>query len=61
MTPRRTAAAMITAAVLLNLAFTGLGIVFDYPAVLKHPPAEVLADFRAAQGVSCFAVSWRCR
>jgi hypothetical protein len=51
MTPRRTAAAMITAAVLLNLAFTGLGIVFDYPAVLKHPPAEVLADFRAAQGV----------
>jgi hypothetical protein len=42
---------MITAAVLLNLAFTGLGIVFDYPAVLKHPPAEVLADFRAAQGV----------
>jgi hypothetical protein len=51
MTPRRTAAAMVAAAVLLNLAFTGLGIVFDYPAVLKHPPAAVLADFRAAQGV----------
>ena len=51
MTPRRTALAMIAAAVLLNGAFTGLGMVFDYPAVLKHRPAEVLAAFRASQGV----------
>lgn len=51
MTPRRTAVTMIAAAVLLNAAFTGLGMAFDYPAVLKHPPADVLAAFRAAQGV----------
>jgi hypothetical protein len=42
---------MVAAAVLVNLAFTGLGMAFDYPAVLKHPPADVLADFRAAEGV----------
>ena len=51
MTPRRTAASMVAAAVLLNLAFTGLGAAFDYPEVLKRPPAEALATFRAAQGV----------
>ena len=44
MTPRRTAATMVAAAVLVNLAFTGLGTAFDYPEVLKHPPAEALAD-----------------
>jgi len=51
MTARRTAALMVAAAVCLNLAFTGLGMVFDYPEVLKHPPADVLAAFRASQGV----------
>ena len=50
MTPRRTALLMIAAAVLVNVAFTGLGAVFDYPDVLKHPAAEVLASFRASQG-----------
>jgi hypothetical protein len=50
MTSRRTAALMVAAAVLLNLAFTWLGTVFDYPAVLKHPAAEVLAAFRASEG-----------
>src|SRR3954454_13515485 len=50
MTPRRTAVLMITAAVLLNLAFTGLGSVFDYPDVLKHPAGDVLAAFRDSQG-----------
>jgi hypothetical protein len=40
---------MIAAAVLVNLAFTGLGAVFDYPDVLGRPPADVLAAFRAAQ------------
>src|SRR3954467_8398951 len=49
MTPRRTAAAMIAAAVLLNVAFTGLGSVFDYPDVLKQPAGEVLASFRNSQ------------
>ncbi len=53
MTPRRTAAALVAAAVLLNVAFTGLGSVFDYPDVLKHPAGEVLASFRESQ----FAVS----
>ena len=51
MTARRTAALMVAAAVLLNLAFTGLGMAFDYPEVLKHPPADALAAFRASQGV----------
>lgn len=49
MTRRRTAALMIAAAVLANLAFTGLGAVFDYPDVLKQPADDVLASFRAAQ------------
>jgi hypothetical protein len=49
MTPRRTAALMLAAAVLLNVAFTGLGAVFDYPDVLKHPAGEVLDAFRASQ------------
>ena len=48
MTLRRTAALMVAAAVLLNVAFTGLGAVFDYPDVLKHPAGEVLAAFRAS-------------
>jgi hypothetical protein len=49
MTPRRTAALMITAAVLLNVAFTGLGSVFNYPDVLKQPAGDVLASFRNSQ------------
>jgi hypothetical protein len=40
---------MITAAVLLNVAFTGLGSVFDYPDVLKQPAGDVLASFRNSQ------------
>ncbi len=50
MTPRRTAVLLITAAVLANVAFTGLGAVFDYPDVLKHPTDDVLASFRDSQG-----------
>lgn len=53
MTPRRTAALMVAAAVLVNVAFAGLGSVFDYPDVLKHPADEVLASFRDSR----FAVS----
>ncbi|WP_138733414.1 DUF4386 family protein [Modestobacter excelsi] len=49
MTPRRTAVLMITAAVLVNVAFTGLGAVFGYPDVLKQPADDVLASFRDSQ------------
>jgi hypothetical protein len=44
-----TAALLITGAVSANVAFTGLGAVFDYPAILKKPAAEVLATFRDHQ------------
>jgi hypothetical protein len=50
MTARRTAVLMISAAVLVNVAFTGLGTVFGYPDVLKEPADQVLASFRASQG-----------
>ncbi|MDD7920198.1 DUF4386 family protein [Actinomycetospora callitridis] len=49
MTPRRTAALMLAAAVLVNVAFAGLGAVFDYPDVLAQPAETVLAGFRASQ------------
>jgi hypothetical protein len=44
-----TAALLIGAAVLANLAFTALGSIFSYPDVLNEPAAAVLADFRAEQ------------
>lgn len=50
MTTRITAALLITAAVLANLAFAALGSVFDYPDVLDRPAADVLAAFRAHEG-----------
>jgi hypothetical protein len=50
MTPRRTAALLIAAAVLANLAFTALGSIFNYPDVLDEPAAQVLASFRAHEG-----------
>jgi hypothetical protein len=50
MTPRRTAAVLVAAAVLLDVAFTGLGAVFDYPDVLDQPAEDVLALFRSSQG-----------
>jgi hypothetical protein len=49
MTARTTAALMVAAAVLVNVAFTGLGTVFDYPDVLKQPADDVLTSFRASQ------------
>jgi len=49
MNARITAALMFTAAVLVNVAFSGLAAVFDYPDVLKHPAADVLATFRSEQ------------
>lgn len=50
MNRKLTAALLVTAAVLTNVAFTALGTVFDYPDVLKEPADEVLAAFRASQG-----------
>ncbi len=49
MNPKLTAALLITAAVVTNIAFTVLGTVFNYPDVLKEPVVEILAKFRAHQ------------
>jgi hypothetical protein len=49
MTPKRTAALLILAAVLANLGFTALGSIFNYPDVLDEPAGSVLADFRDHQ------------
>jgi Domain of unknown function (DUF4386) len=45
-----TAALLIVAAVLANLAFAALGSIFNYPDVLDEPAAEVLASFRVHEG-----------
>lgn len=51
---RITAALLIGGAVTVNMAFTGLGIVFDYPAVLDKPATQVLITFAANQAVISF-------
>ena len=53
-----TAGLLIAAAVCTNVAFTVLGMVFDYPDVLKKPVDEILTDFRASQAavMAWFAV-----
>lgn len=43
----RTAALLIAGAVVVNVAFLGLGTAFDYPEVLNQPPADVLVRFHA--------------
>jgi len=48
---RLTAGLLVAGAASVNLAFLGLGSVFDYPTVLNKPPAEVLATFHANQWV----------
>jgi hypothetical protein len=50
MNPKLTAALLILAAVLANVAFTALGSIFNYPDVLDEPAATVLADFRDNEG-----------
>ncbi|MBM2619603.1 DUF4386 family protein [Actinoplanes sp. LDG1-06] len=47
MTRRATAALLLTAAVLTNIAFTALGSVFDYPDILQEPTDVILASFTA--------------
>jgi hypothetical protein len=49
MNRKLTAALLIATAVLTNVAFTALGTVFDYPAVLREPVDEILAAFRDNQ------------
>ena len=49
MSVKLTAALLIVAALLANVAFTALGTIFNYPDVLDAPAAHVLADFRAEQ------------
>lgn len=46
---RTTAGLLVAGAVLVNVAFLGLGRVFEYPDVLNHPPSEVLATFAERQ------------
>lgn len=41
----RTAALLIAGAVVVNVAFLGLGNAFDYPEVLNQPPVDVLVRF----------------
>jgi Domain of unknown function (DUF4386) len=54
MNRKLTAALLVAAAVLSDLAFTALGSVFNYPAVLKEPVDDVLAAFRNNQGAVTF-------
>ncbi len=46
MNRKLTAALLILAAVLANVAFTALGSIFNYPDVLDEPAGTVLASFR---------------
>jgi hypothetical protein len=54
MNRKLTAGLLVAAAVLTNLAFTALGSVFNYPDVLNEPVDDVLAAFRANQGMVTF-------
>ncbi|SEL23378.1 DUF4386 family protein [Rhodococcus maanshanensis] len=52
---RLTAALLVAGALILNIAFTGLGAAFDYPDVLTRPAGQALAEFRADQAA---IVAW---
>ena len=55
-TTRRLAAASMAGAATLAIAgFTALGAIFDYPAILEEPTAEILAAFRRHEVA---VVSW---
>jgi hypothetical protein len=47
MSRKLTAALLVAAAVLSNLAFTALGTIFNYPDVLREPVEDILTAFRA--------------
>jgi hypothetical protein len=58
MNRKLTATLLVAAAVLTNAGFVALGSIFDYPAVLKEPAADILTSFRAHEGpiVAWFSV-----
>ena len=48
---RWTVSALIVLAIILaNVAFIGLGSVFNYPDILQEPSDEILTEFRADEG-----------
>ena len=49
MSRKLTAGMLIAAAVLMTVAFSALGTVFNYPDILKQPVEEVLTGFRASE------------
>jgi hypothetical protein len=49
MNRKLTAALLVSAAVLTNVAFTALGSIFNYPDILKEPVDDILAAFRASE------------
>ncbi|MGW6377632.1 DUF4386 family protein [Rhodococcus sp. NPDC055112] len=53
-----TAGLLVAGALVLNVAFAGLGAAFDYPDVLTRPAGQTLAEFRADQAeiVAWFAL-----
>ena len=55
---RTTAALLVAGAVIVNVAFIGLGSAFDYPDVLARPAGEVLEMFAQNEGavVALFAL-----
>ena len=60
--PRRLAAVlMVIAVVLANVAFLGLGSVFNYPDILQESASAILAEFREDQGtiITLFVVLGR--
>jgi hypothetical protein len=54
MNRKLTAALLVAAAVLTNVAFLALGSVFDYPDVLQEPVDDILAAFRDNQATVTF-------
>ena len=45
---RLAAILMVVAVVLANVAFLGLGSVFNYPDILQESASKILAEFREA-------------
>jgi hypothetical protein len=55
---RLAAVLMVVAVVLANVAFVGLGSVFNYPDILQEPAEEILTQFRADEAaiITLFAL-----
>ena len=50
-TPRIAAVLMVVAVVLANVAFLGLGSVFNYPDILQESAEEILAELRVPRAM----------